>query len=541
MVISLVPIELTKRLIDIAIPNKDLHMVMNMILIIFGLHLVLLFVQYVQDLMMTKLGLDITRKMQLDFFSKLLHLPSTYFSHLNPGQLMERIIDDTGEVVDSTIDLVLTPILDIVSIFIAIIYMFTVSPNLTFVALAFVPIFILMTFPVNKIIRKKYMRFKQLSADVYNVMQEKITSFKEITSHNKNDYEKKDLEKHLLRYNLFEYDYEKFSDKLGAVIAIISDLAPYAILLYATILIIKGKFEVGTLMAFSMLMPRLFGPVQALAGKEFEFQTLGITAKRVFSILHDAKPISEGKDVIKKIDGKIEFKNIDAGYSKQMLFTKLNLKFEPNKLIVVVGESGIGKSTIFNLILRTMKTSKGKILLDNQDITKYKIDSLRHHIAIVNQQPVLFSNTLLFNIMYGSSFKTASMSDVINVSKLVNIHETILRLPKKYKTHVDAASSLSSGQMHRITIARALLRNPKILLLDAPTAGLDAESAKHITNSLKKLKKDRTLVVVTNDINITKIADKVILLERTKNGLTTKQGKHKELMKKSKTYKELIE
>src|SRR3989344_2191470 len=326
IVLSLIPVEIFRRLIDIAIPAKDLPMVFNMLLIVFGIHLILLVIGYIQDLTITKLNMDITRKMQSDFFNKLLHVPATYYEQFNAGQLMERVIDDTEETVDSTFDLILTPILDVIGIIITIIYMFITSAQLTLVALAFVPVFILITFSVNRIVRKKYTKIKNSYADVFNIIQEKFARVKEVITHNQVKYETNDLTKHIKSYNDLEYDYEKFSLKLGSVTSIIADLAPYAILVYATILIIKGKFEIGTLLAFSMLMPRLFEPVQELAGKELDFQTLGVTAKRVFSILHDAKIMPEGEKKLKEgeVEGRIEFRKVDFDFPETKLFQKFN-------------------------------------------------------------------------------------------------------------------------------------------------------------------------------------------------------------------------
>lgn len=544
IVLSLIPVEIFRRLIDEAIPAKDLHMVFNMVLIVFGVHLVLLVIGYFQDLFMTRLNMDITRKIQGEFFNKLLHVPETYYSRFSEGQLMERTIDDTNEIVDSMFDLVLSPVLEIVSITITIVYMFMVSPRLTFVALAFVPVFLSITFSVNRIVRKKYSAIKNAYAQIYSTIQEKLSRLKEIITHNKVNYETNELVKHLKSYNELQYDFEKFSLRLGSVISIIADIAPYTILIYATYLIIKGNFEIGTLLAFSMLMPRLFGPVQGLASKELEFQTLGVTAKRVFGILHDAKAIPEGKEELKKeeIRGEIEFKNISFDYPEIKLFKKFNLKVEPNQIVAIVGGSGVGKSSIFSLLLKTLKAKEGKIYIDGKDIDKYRTDSLRHHIAIVNQKPVLFSDTILFNILYGHPESKAAIKDVFNVADMVNIHKSILRLPKGYKTHIDEASSrLSSGEAHRITIARAIVRNPKILLLDDPTAGLDNESVMHLVKALEKLKKGRTLVIATRDVNIISEADTVIVLDRKGNKTFVKEvGTHDDLLKKDEFYRKLV-
>ena len=283
--LSLIPIELFKRLIDVAIPTKDLHLVLIIVGAVFAIHLVLLLVNYFQDIIMTKMNLKITRKIQIDFFSGLLWLNPQKRARFKQGQLMERMIDDAGEVVDSTFDLILSPILDVVSLLIVLVYMFIVSPSLTFVALAFVPVFVLMTLPVNRLIRKKYTAVKKKYAEIYSIVQERLNKMNQTIKSKKTKQETAYLDNHLKNCYDIEYNYEKFSAKLGSVISLISDTAPYVILIYAAYEIIEGRFQIGTLIAFSMLIPRFFGPIQELVGKELEFQTLEVTAERVFGIL----------------------------------------------------------------------------------------------------------------------------------------------------------------------------------------------------------------------------------------------------------------
>ena len=287
--LGLVPIELFRRLIDVAIPAKDLHMVLIIVVAVFIIHLIILFIGYFQDIVMTKLSLKITRMVQTDFFSGLLWLAPRQRIRFKQGQLMERIMDDAEEIVDSTFDLILTPALDVISLLIVLVYMFIVSPSLTFVALAFVPIFILMTLPVNQLIRKRYTAVKIKYAGIYSVVQERLGRMNQTVKLKKTQQETAYLDKHLKSCYDVEYDYEKFSAKLGSVISLISGIAPYMILIYAAYEIIEGRFQIGTLIAFSMLIPRFFGPVQELVGKEFEFQTLEVTAKRVFGIIKEKK------------------------------------------------------------------------------------------------------------------------------------------------------------------------------------------------------------------------------------------------------------
>ncbi|NQU78884.1 ABC transporter ATP-binding protein [Candidatus Woesearchaeota archaeon] len=535
VVISLVPVEIFKRIIDVAIPSKNLNMVLMMMIAVFGIHLIMLVINYIQDLMVTGINLKVTRKLQGDFFNKLLSLPYSHHIQLNKGQILERMVDDTEEVTSSTFDLIISPILDIIAIAITVTYMFIISWKLTLVALAFVPLLVIMILPINRIVRKKYTAIKKRYADVYNTIQEKIAGLKEIISNNRKNHELRDLEAHLKSYNDLEYDYEKFSLKLSSAISIIMDLAPYAVLLFATYEIIQGRFQVGTLLAFSMLMPRLFGPIEALASKEFEFQTLGVTAKRVFSTLHDTKPVKEGKETIVNVEGHISLNNICQSFGKNILFKNLNIDIKPKTMVAIVGPSGTGKTTILNLLLRTVEQDRGKILLDGNEIEKYTTKSVRHHMAVLNQEPFLFSDTILKNILYATP-----QGNIKKYTEMTGMDNLILRLPKKSHTYVDRESGiLSEDQVRRLALSRALIREPEILLLDKPLEGMDNKSASKVANSLYKLRKSTTILVVTNNPAILTKADNIIILNRRNNHtIINEMGTHKQLLK-NKLYREL--
>lgn len=276
MCLNLIPIEIFKRLIDDVIPAKDLQLVLYMVAIILGTHFLMLIISYFQNLMLTKIEYDVNRSIMVDFYKHLEHNPLK----LNDGQMMERIIDDVNEVTGSTFDLIISPILEIIGIFIVLIYMYVVSPHLTFLAVIISPLFILIILPVNKIIRKKYAHIKKEYAKIFGIIQDKIS----LISQGKYTVRaSKSLDGSIKKYNDVQYSYDKFSLKLNSFISILSEIGPYSILVYATYLIIQGVFDVGTFIAFSMLVPKLFGPVKGLAHKQIEIQTLLVTSERVYS------------------------------------------------------------------------------------------------------------------------------------------------------------------------------------------------------------------------------------------------------------------
>ncbi len=542
--LGLIPVEAARRLIDEAIPAKDIDMVLAIAWVIIFAEIVVMIFSYLQDILRVKLNLDISRSMEVDFLHSLFKLPSSQYSRFDTGQIMERLLDDTGEIVDSTFSLVLQPIINISAIAITLWYMIYVSPKLTLVSLFFVPILILVTIPANRILRKKYSAVKINLAGIYDAVQEKVFGMKEIITHNKINYETRSFNERLKEYYSIFYDYTKFSSKIQSVISILSTVAPYLIIIYATYEIIHGRLEIGTLVAFSMLISRLFDPLKELVGKELELQTLAVSTKRVFSLVRDVHALPDGEKELdsSKIKGVIEFNDVSFSYGNKHVFKNLNLRLEPGKMTLITGANGIGKSTLSDLVLRTLDPKDGKIILDGKDIKDFQIHSLRHNIGFVSQKPFLFSNTILYNILYGHSKMEASMDEVSNAAKTANVHHMIESLPKGYHTHIaDTSSIISQGQAHRITIARAILRAPKILLLDDPTLGLDPESIEHLLSVLKSMKLSRTLIIISNDIHIARKADRIILLGR-KHEFTEIEaiGNHKQLLKKSSLYATLV-
>jgi len=544
IILSLVPIEISKRLIDEAIPSKDLNTVISMIGLIIVIYVIIIFISYAWNISRVKFPMLIARHIREDFMKKLLHIPFSHHTNLSEGQLMEIILDDVGDLVDDTFELILTPILNLVAVLITLTYMFYTSATLTAVAFAFLPLFLITTIPLNNLLRKQYQQVKSKSSNLYSSVEEKLAGLNDIITHNKVDYETEDFIKKVREYQDAQYNYSVLSTKLESTITIIGNIAPYIIILFAIYYIITGKFEVGTLVAFTMLAPQLFEPIKELTRNEMNLQELVVSSKRVFSIVHDAKNIQDGDIDItpKSLKGEIEIRNVNYGYYDTKIFDNLSMKIKPNRITAICGKNGIGKSTIFNLILRTLDPKQGEVLLDGKNIRQFKITSLRHNIAFVSQKPFLFSNTIMYNILYGHSNMNASIEEVIKAAKDANIHDVITNLPKGYHTHINETTNLlSQGQAHRITLARANLRVPKIYLLDEPTLGFDTKSTNHLLEVLQRMKKNRTVIVITNDINITKFADKIIILERKgDNTAVESTGIHKELLKKSKIYRELI-
>jgi len=301
----------------------------------------------------------------------------------------------------------------------------------------------------------------------------------------------------------------------------------------------SGKtFELGDLVAFTVYLGMLVWPIVRLGFITVMSQYAIIAAERFFEIIDMEPEVKEKPNAIKlkKVEGYIKFENVVFGYdSSKPILKNLNLEIKPGERVAIVGPTGSGKSTLIKLIPRFYDPIKGRILVDGIDLRDIKIRSLRKHIGLVHQDIFLFPGTIKDNIAYGKP--NASMDEIIAAAKAAGIHDFIISLPKGYNTIIgERGIRLSGGQKQRVAIARALLINPKIIILDDSTSYLDAETERVIGDALKKLFKDRTVIIITQRPSTVRLADRIVVLS---DGRVVEEGTHEELLKKRGLYAKL--
>ncbi len=294
-------------------------------------------------------------------------------------------------------------------------------------------------------------------------------------------------------------------------------------------------------MAFFTALLMLTDPIYSISRSFNNLSQSAGAIGRVFELFETEPSIKELPNAISilRLNGEIEFKNVTFGYEKERpIIRNVSFLVSPGEVIALVGRSGAGKTTIVNLLMRFYDPQEGVILIDKIDIRNLQIQSLRRQMSIVPQETVLFSSSILENIRYGTPY--ASREEVIEAAKLANAHEFIMNLPNGYDTVIgdEAGINLSGGQKQRIAIARAFLHNPRILILDEATSGLDSESEVAIKDAIKKLMKGRTTFIISHRLGFVKEADYILVIE---NGEIVERGSHNELIKKNGLYKTLYE
>jgi subfamily B ATP-binding cassette protein MsbA len=298
---------------------------------------------------------------------------------------------------------------------------------------------------------------------------------------------------------------------------------------------ISGEIFITYMLIFSQIIP----PAKTFATGYYSIQKGLASADRIFEILDADEVIAEKPDAIsiKDFKERIEYKNVTFRYVEEDVLTDIDIKIEKGKIIALVGQSGGGKSTMVDLLPRFYDTVEGEILIDGVNLKDYKIDNIRGLMGIVTQESILFNDTVFNNIAFG--MPNVSEEDVIEAAKVANAHEFVSKMPQGYQTNIgDRGTKLSGGQKQRLSIARAVLRNPPILIMDEATSALDTESERLVQDALAKVMSHRTSIVIAHRLSTIKFADEIIVLQK---GKIVERGNHDELIKLNGVYRRLHE
>ncbi len=505
------------------------------------IYLIGAFVQWLIVYFLIRLEVIITAKsisdLRIKMFEKLQKMDLGFYDKMQTGKIMNRVMDDSNQAgalvtVFSLFMSSLILMLTILSI------MFSVNVTLTLWILLGIPITIVLVLIIAIFLRRFARVVRKTRAAVNSAIQETVTGVSVIKGFNREEQNKKDfidLNDKNLKANL----------KLSYTFSIFFPLIDFlSILLLFTILetgggeVINGKIGIGDLYLFYAYTLRLFGPVIQLAQQVARIQAGSAATERIFSLLDINSKMKTGNKIIEELKGHIKYQNVTFSYNdNEMIFENMNLEIEPNTKIALVGHTGAGKSTFVSLLSRFYELNDGSIFIDGLNVQELDIDSYRKHIGLVPQEPYLFSGSILENIKFGKI--DAEDNEIENIINKTNLNQFIDSLPEGLETDVrEKGSRLSRGQRQLITMARALLADPKILILDEATASVDAYTESLIQKSLEKLFENRTSIIVAHRLSTILMVDRILVFE---NGKIVGDGTHQELIAKNKTYKSLYE
>lgn len=503
-------------------------------------------VEYGYTYLMSDVSYRVIRDLRSALYSKIIHLPLGFFSHARSGALVSRITYDTSVVRDSISegmkDFLFQPfeLLANIAVLLAIRWVFSIPWSFIFTIAFVLPLIVYPVIRLGKVLKKISRQGQEQMADIHGSLFESISGIRVVQGFGMEEYETK----RFCRHN------ESFYRTMMRAIArllLIHPITEIVMILCACVVIWIGAREVihrgmspGAFMAFLTALFSLFRPFKRLSRLHSITQTAMAAADRVYEILDapDGLPEPENPVFVPRIRDAIEFRNVSFAYeAAKPVLRDVTLKVRVGDIIAIVGPSGAGKTTLLNLVARFYDPAGGEILIDGVPIRNASIKSLRNQIGIVTQETILFNDTVGANIAYGRS--NIAQAAVEAAARAANAHAFIRRLPNGYQTVVgDRGFKLSGGERQRIAIARALFKDPPILILDEATSALDSESEELVQKAIQNLMSGRTVLLVAHRLSTIRNATRIVVLE---NGAIMEQGTHEDLLGRNGPYKKIYQ
>ena len=484
---------------------------------------------YGQNYLMSYVGQSVIIDIRAAVFKKLQRLSVSFYDKNKTGTIMSYVTNDVNALqsamVENTIEMITEGFILIGSV-VAMIYL---DWRLTLFTVCTFPVVLWFMEFFGKKIRKTGGRIQECTADITSVLQESVASARVIKSFVREDYEvdRFDVENRAnFRANMKN---AQLMATLTPVVELVAAIGVTMIIWYGGNNVINGTITAGSLVAFLTYAVNISNPIKRLTRVIGNIQKALAAAQRVFMIIDMPEEIAESKDAkqLPEVSGKVEFQNVSFAYNdKGNVITDLSFSVKPGEVIAIVGPSGAGKSTIANLLPRFYDVNKGDIKIDGHSVREVTLDSLREQVGIVPQETMLFNGSVYNNILYGRL--DATKEEIEAAAKAANAHDFIMQLTDGYETKLgDRGVNLSGGQRQRIAIARAILKNPRILILDEATSALDTESERVVQEALDRLMVGRTSFVIAHRLSTVKNADKILVLEK---GNLVESGTHDELL-----------
>ncbi len=489
---------------------------------------------YTKEYTLNSVNLKVMKQIRQDLYEKLIFLPLKFYDNNKTGDLMAKVTNDVN-MIQGTLESFIKIITDFIQSIFFVGLLFYLNWQLSLVIIAMFPItgYILKKFSIP--IREASRRIAENISEISAFLQETLSGIKVIKIFTR---EKSEINK------FKHFTYETYARNIKAVRLIafqkpinelLSIIGVITVILFSGYQMIEGKISLGDFGRFIVVATLAYKPLKGLGNVNAAIQKALASGKRIFDLMEQVSESAIEKTrktlEIENIKGYVEFKNVYFSYDKKKSILKnINIKANPNDIIAIVGPSGGGKTTIVNLIPRFYEINKGKILIDNIDIKKISLASLRKHIGMVPQDTFLFSGTIKDNIAYAK--ENATFEEIVEAAKKANAHNFIIKLKNGYNTEIgERGIQLSGGEKQRISIARAILKNPKILILDEATSALDTESEILVQEALSYLMKGKTTFVIAHRLSTIQNATKIIVLE---NGQIVQVGTHKQLIRNKK-------
>jgi len=495
---------------------------------------------YLASFFITYLRNGVLKDLRNNLYKKIVNQPIAFFSDQRKGDIMSRMIGDVNEVQNSMLSALESFIREPLTIIFSILVMLGISVKLTLFTFIFIPIAAAVISKIGKSLKKNSIAVQQEQGRFLSLIEETIGGLRVIKAFNAESIFSK-------RFADSSQTFNRLSNKvmnrqnLGSPMSEFLGILMIAVLLWfgGSLVLVDKTLEGTQFIAFMGLAYNILTPAKAISKASYDMRRGNAAAERILEILDYDNPIKERENpvVIKDFTTAITLNNVTFAYAEQPVLTNFSLEVPKGKTVALVGQSGSGKSTIANLITRFYDVNQGAILIDGVDVKDMQTASLRKLIGVVSQDSILFNDTIKNNLLIGKP--DATDEELITAAKIANAYEFINDLPEGFDTNIgDAGSKLSGGQKQRLSIARAVLKNPPIMVLDEATSALDTESERLVQNALENMMKHRTSIVIAHRLSTIQNADLIVVMQK---GRIVEQGTHTELIQKNGMYKRLVE
>ncbi len=483
----------------------------------------------------------VVRDIRNKLYNKVLILPLSYFNDQRKGDIMARMTTDVQEIEWSIMSSLEMIFRDPIQIIFYLITLFVISPTLTLYVLIILPVSAFFIGRIGKSLKRSSIKGQKKMGILLSMIEETISGLRIIKAFNAIDFADQRFQKTNHDYSRLMVSLYRKRDLASPLSEFLGAVVLTAVLWYGGQLVFTpgNLLSASVFLVYLVIFSQVIPPAKSITQAFYNIQKGAASVERIEQVLNEPEVIIEKPDAISKTDflQQIEYRDVCFSYVEEPVLRSVNLVIPKGRTIAVVGPSGGGKSTMVDLLPRFYDCVQGEIRIDGHPIRDLKINDLRGLMGIVSQETILFNDTVFNNIAFGMS--KATEKEVISAAKVANAHEFIEKMPLGYATNIgDRGTKLSGGQRQRLSIARAVLKNPPILILDEATSALDTESERLVQQALENLMKNRTSIVIAHRLSTIQFADEIIVMQ---NGELVERGTHPDLLEKNGVYRKLYE